>query len=159
ALDAREFAVARTALAPYTAAPRRRVAALMAELEMAQGDEGRAREWMARALNARRDPAWTADAFVSERWQPISPVSGRLDAFEWKDPLAGEDHGTVIEHRAEPQVPATIERAPAAGDASAGARAEVAARSALGEAGLPPCGVGHGAPPARGEREQTEERA
>src|SRR5207253_472632 len=74
----------------------------------------------------------------SERWQPISPVSGRLDAFEWKDPLAGEDHGTVIEHRAEPQVPATIERAPAAGDASAGARAEVAARSALGEAGLPP---------------------
>src|SRR5207237_1387277 len=72
-------------------------------------DEGRAREWMARALNARRDPAWTADAFVSEHWQPISPVSGRLDAFEWKDPLAGEDHGTVIEHSAQPQVPATIE--------------------------------------------------
>jgi len=63
----------------------------MAELEMAQGDEGRAREWMARALNARRDPAWTADAFVSDHWLPISPVSGRLDAFEWKDPLAGED--------------------------------------------------------------------
>jgi HemY protein len=77
----------------------------MAELEMAQGDEGRAREWMARALNARRDPAWTADAFVSDHWLPISPVSGRLDAFEWKDPLAGEDHGTVIEHRAEPPAP------------------------------------------------------
>ena len=59
ALDAKEFAAARTALAPYTAAPRKRVAALMAELEMAQGDEGRAREWMARALNARRDPATT----------------------------------------------------------------------------------------------------
>src|SRR5262249_45403341 len=41
ALDAQEFAAARTALAPYTAAPRKRVAALMAELEMAQGDEGR----------------------------------------------------------------------------------------------------------------------
>src|SRR6266540_1960006 len=110
ALDAKEFAVARTALAPYTGAPRRRVAALMAELEMAQGDEGRAREWMARALNARRDPAWTADAFVSDHWLPISPVSGRLDAFEWKDPLAGEDHGTVIEHRAEPSVPAVPAR-------------------------------------------------
>ncbi len=110
ALDAKEFAAARTALAPYTAAPRRRVAALMAELEMAQGDEGRAREWMARALNARRDPAWTADAFVSDHWLPISPVSGRLDAFEWKDPLAGEDHGTVIEHRAEPSVPAVPAR-------------------------------------------------
>ena len=108
ALDAQEFTVARTALAPYTAAPRKRVAALMAELEMAQGDEGRAREWMARALNARRDPAWTADAFVSEHWLAISPVSGRLDAFEWKDPLAGEDHGAVIEHRAEaPPPPAT----------------------------------------------------
>src|SRR5215467_4361395 len=105
ALDAQEFSVARAALAPYTAAPRKRVAALMAELEMAQGDEGRAREWMARALNARRDPAWTADAFVSEHWLPISPVSGRLDAFEWKDPLAGEDHGTVIEHSAEPPAP------------------------------------------------------
>src|SRR4030095_834733 len=100
ALDAKEFAAARSALAPYTAAPRQRVAAVMGELERAQGDEGRAREWMARALNARRDPAWTADAFVSDYWLPISPVSGRLDAFEWKDPLAGEDHGPVFEHRA-----------------------------------------------------------
>ena len=110
ALDAQEFSVARSALAPYTGSPRKRVAALMAELEMAQGDEGRAREWMARALNARRDPAWTADAFVSDHWLPISPVSGRLDAFEWKDPLAGEDHGAVIEHRAEPSVPAVPAR-------------------------------------------------
>src|SRR5262249_59374699 len=57
-----------------------------------------------------RDRAWTAAAFVSDHWLPISPVSGRLDAFEWKDPLAGEDHGTVIEHRAEtpaPPIPAT----------------------------------------------------
>src|SRR5207302_4364626 len=110
ALDAQEFAIARDALAPLLDAPSKRVAILMAQLErMQQGDEGRAREWMARALTARRDPAWTADAFVSEHWQPISPVSGRLDAFEWKDPLAGEDHGTVIEHSAQPQVPATIE--------------------------------------------------
>ncbi|MFL6796507.1 MAG: heme biosynthesis protein HemY [Xanthobacteraceae bacterium] len=98
ALDAREFSVAREALAPLTVVPTRRVAALMAELEeMQHSDEGRAREWMTRALNARRDPAWTADGFVSERWLPISPVTGRLDAFEWKDPLAGEQPGALIE--------------------------------------------------------------
>jgi HemY protein len=92
ALDAQEFAIAREALAPLIAAPTRRVAALMAELEERQhGDTGRAREWMTRALHARRDPAWTADGFVSDHWMPVSPVSGRLDAFEWKDPLAGED--------------------------------------------------------------------
>jgi HemY protein len=132
ALDAQEFAVARNALAPYAGAPRRRVAALMAELEMAQGDEGRAREWMARALNARRDPAWTADAFVSDHWLPISPVSGRLDAFEWKDPLAGEDHGPIIEHRAEPQVPATVPTVQAGPAATPGAT-----RSASAEGGVP----------------------
>jgi HemY protein len=150
ALDAKEFAAARTALAPYTAAPRKRVAALMAELEMAQGDEGRAREWMARALNARRDPSWTADAFVSDHWLPISPVSGRLDAFEWKDPLAGEDHGTVIEHRAEvpASVPATIET-PQAGPAAASARSASAADDDRTRAG--PSSV------ASGEREQARQ--
>ncbi len=92
ALDAQEFAVARQALVPLAVTPTQRVAALMAELEEKEhNDEGRAREWMARALHARRDPAWTADGFVSERWLPISPVTGRLDAFEWKDPLSGLD--------------------------------------------------------------------
>src|SRR5439155_19052195 len=69
--------------------PTQRVAALMAEIEQSEsGDEGRAREWMARALHAVRDPAWTADGYVSDRWMPVSPVSGRLDAFQWKVPLA-----------------------------------------------------------------------
>jgi HemY protein len=173
ALDAQEFSAARKALAPYTASPRKRVAALMAELEMAQGDEGRAREWMARALNARRDPAWTADAFVSDHWLPISPVSGRLDAFEWKDPLAGEDHGAVIEHRAEaPAPPATIATSDAARAADAGkaaapgvtsprVRGEVDARSASGE-GPPPPASSQPAPhphplPASGEREPAQQ--
>jgi len=97
ALDAQEFAVARQALAPLVTAPTQRVAALMAALEdMEHGDEGRAREWMARALHARRDPAWTADGFVSDRWLPVSPVSGRLDAFAWKDPLAGLDSSDAM---------------------------------------------------------------
>jgi len=89
--------IAREALAPLAVVPTKRVAALMAELEQAQhADEGRAREWMKRGLHARRDPAWTADGFVSERWLPVSPVTGRLDAFEWKDPLAGDDHKTAV---------------------------------------------------------------
>jgi HemY protein len=43
---------------------------------------------MGRALRAARDPQWSADGFVSDRWMPVSPVSGRLDAFQWKVPLA-----------------------------------------------------------------------
>jgi HemY protein len=90
ALDAQEFAAARAALAPLIAVPTQRVAMLMAELEETEsGDLGRAREWMARAVHARRDPAWTADGLAFERWMPVSPVSGRLDAFQWRDPLAG----------------------------------------------------------------------
>jgi HemY protein len=88
ALDARAFAAARSALAPLAAAPTQRVAMLMAELEELEGDAGRAREWMARALNAALDPAWTADGIVSDRWLPVSPVTGRLDAFQWKVPVA-----------------------------------------------------------------------
>jgi len=90
ALDAREFAKARAALAPYVAAPTKRIGLLMAELERGErNDEGRAREWLARALHAAPDPAWTADGYVSDRWLPVSPVSGRIDAFEWRVPLTG----------------------------------------------------------------------
>jgi HemY protein len=89
AIDAREFAVARTNLAPFLGTPTQRVAMLMAEIEdLEHGDVGRAREWIAKALNAERDPAWTADGVVSDKWLPISPVTGRLDAFQWKVPLA-----------------------------------------------------------------------
>ena len=60
----------------------------MAEIEEAEhGDEGRVREWMARAMRASGDPVWTADGVVSDRWLPVSP-NGRLDGFEWKVPLA-----------------------------------------------------------------------
>lgn len=89
AVDAREFAVARANLAPFLGTPTQHVAMLMAEIEdLEHGDVGRAREWMAKALNAERDPAWTADGVVSDKWLPISPVTGRLDAFQWKVPLA-----------------------------------------------------------------------
>jgi HemY protein len=105
ALDARELGKARTALAPLLAAPTQRVAMLMAELEEMTGDAGRAREWMARALHARHDPAWTADGFVSDRWMPVSPVSGRIDAFQWKVPVEEVIvEGGMIEGRTPPAI-------------------------------------------------------
>jgi HemY protein len=110
ALDAQEFAKARTALEPYLDRPTKRVCLLMASLERAErNDEGRAREWTARAVNAAPDPQWTADGYVSDRWLPISPVSGRIDAFEWRVPLTGTIAAPIIEP--EPPAPA-IESAP-----------------------------------------------
>ncbi len=49
---------------------------------------GRARAWTLRAVRALHDPAWTADGYVSDRWRPVSPVTGRLDAFQWQTPVA-----------------------------------------------------------------------
>jgi HemY protein len=182
ALDAQEFAIARAALSPLIASPTKRVAALMAELEEREhGDEGRAREWMTRALNARRDPAWTADGFVSERWLPVSPVTGRLDAFAWRDPLEGSDHvGAVIEverrsaiegpssgaaSSTSPQPKSDISdfghrRVPNSGKREVG-RGEVAAQSAAGEGDYRPTELSVTPPhpnplPASGERERTE---
>jgi HemY protein len=61
---------------------------------------------------------------VSDKWMPVSPVTGRLDAFQWRVPLADlTPPGPVIEDRrpsgdrsAEvPLVPVTVEP-PAAAD-------------------------------------------
>jgi HemY protein len=100
AIDASEFGRAREALAPFIASPTQRVAMLMAELERSEhGDSGRARAWMLRAVRARHDPVWTADGYVSDRWRPVSPVTGRLDAFQWQTPLAAlpSDKGVTVE--------------------------------------------------------------
>jgi HemY protein len=100
AIDATEFARARDALAPFIAAPTQRVAMLMAEIERTEhGDSGRARAWTLRAVRALHDPVWTADGYVSDRWRPVSPVSGRLDAFQWQMPLAAlpSDKNATIE--------------------------------------------------------------
>ena len=112
ALDAREFATARAALASYVSAPTRRVATLMAEIEEADhGDQGRVREWMARAMRASGDPAWTADGAVSEHWLPVSP-NGRLDGFEWKVPLAEIGDARPVIEATPPAVEAITLQAP-----------------------------------------------
>ena len=100
AIDAAEFARAREALAPFVAAPTQRVAMLMAEIERTEhGDSGKARAWTLRAVRALHDPVWTADGYVSDRWRPVSPVSGRLDAFQWQRPLSAlpSDKSAAIE--------------------------------------------------------------
>jgi HemY protein len=100
AIDATEFARAREALAPFVAAPTQRVAMLMAEIERTEhGDSGRARAWTLRAVRALHDPVWTADGYVSDRWRPVSPVTGRLDAFQWQTPVAAlpSDKNAAIE--------------------------------------------------------------
>jgi HemY protein len=115
ALDAQEFGKARDALASYLAAPTKRVALLMAELERAEhNDEGRAREWIARAVHAAADPIWTAEGHVSDRWLPASP-SGRLDAFEWRVPLAGIP-APVIEPEPAPPTPTALPATAAHGE-------------------------------------------
>ena len=133
AIEASEFERARAVLAPLLAAPTQRVALLMAELERAGNhDEGRAREWTARAVRAAPDPAWTADGYVSDRWRPVSPVTGRLDAFQWVTPVAAlaperagisADAETVAEAKLPEPVPVAIESKAVTAEAEADAQA------------------------------------
>jgi HemY protein len=90
ALAAGEYAEARRAAeAAIRLEPRESAFLILADIEEAEtGDQGRIRHWLQKAVRAPRDPAWVADGHVSERWAPLSPVTGRLDAFEWRQPAA-----------------------------------------------------------------------
>ncbi len=91
ALAAREYETARQAMAPLIAEAERpsvRACLIMAELEDAEfGNQGQVREWLARSARAPRDPVWIADGVASKQWAPVSPVTGRLDAFVWQRPV------------------------------------------------------------------------
>lgn len=102
ALEARELSLARAkAEAAARILPTEGIFLLLADIEEADtGDDGRIRHWMNQALKSPRDPAWTADGVTSPEWLPVSPVSGRLDAFEWKMPVA-QIAGPIEEHAAE----------------------------------------------------------
>jgi HemY protein len=112
ALDAREFEVARESLAPLVentdTRPTVRACLAIADIEeVANGGAGKVREWLARAARAPRDPAWIADGVASDRWAPISPVTGRLDAFVWRAPteqLEGPSEG-MLAMNGRPQEP------------------------------------------------------
>ncbi len=136
AIHARDFGKARETLRPLLAGGASvRACLLMAELEEAEhGAAGRVREWLARATRAPRDAAWVADGLVSDTWLPMSPISGRLDAFVWTVPpatLGGKapavddvladlvDSAPLIEARAEAVAPAPPPIAPAPPPAAA----------------------------------------
>ncbi|MGU3497088.1 heme biosynthesis protein HemY [Xanthobacteraceae bacterium A53D] len=100
-IDAQQYEEARALLQRLAEAPTQRVCLLMAELEASEHEDvGKAREWAARALRAARDPAWIADGRVFDDWGPVSPVTGKLDAFIWAVP-PGVSATPVLEHEAE----------------------------------------------------------
>jgi HemY protein len=102
AIDAYEWDTAREALAAWLGTPSQAVCLMMAEIEEGQmSDQGKAREWVNRAVRAPRDPVWTADGITADEWEPVSPVTGKLDAFEWKVPTSA-----VATRVAEPGLPA-----------------------------------------------------
>lgn len=137
ALDARDFAAARAkAEAAARISERESVYLLMADIEDAEsGDQGRVRHWLAQALRAPRDPEWVADGRVSPHWLPVSPVSGRLDAFEWKQAFGAaqgalEDQSANRAEEAFRSLPAPtgdVETAPAMTTANVVREAPVAA--------------------------------
>lgn len=91
--------------------PREGAYLLLADIEEAEtGDQGRIRQLLGKAVRAPRDPAWVADGYVSERWAPCSPVTGKLDAFEWRVPM--ERLGALIDQDKEeprPVLPVAVE--------------------------------------------------
>lgn len=95
AIDARDWEEARDALEPLIGdQATARVCALMARIEGGENsDAGRVREWLARAVRAPRDPVWMADGVIFSEWQPVSPISGTLDAFEWRVPPDRSERG------------------------------------------------------------------
>jgi HemY protein len=89
ALDAKDFATARREAEAAIRMDRREGAyLLLADIEEAEtGDQGKVRQLLSKAVRAPGDPAWVADGVISERWAPMSPITGKLDVFEWRAPM------------------------------------------------------------------------
>ncbi len=151
AIEARDFETARQVLLPLTEGRlTQRVCTLMARVEGEDGaNVGAVREWLARAVNAPRDPAWTADGVVADDWAPVSPVSGQLDAFQWRVPVEAAEprDGAILAEKIEELV-------------KLGARPETVAAAAPGMAaavGLTPVPVGSSDPAAAAARPDAAE--
>ncbi len=122
ALGAGDFPTAREVMTPLVAMgerPTARMCVIMAELEEREHNaQGLAREWLARASRAPRDPVWIADGHWSKQWAPVSPVTGKLDAYRWMQPkeeLAGAIEPPPPAYQGPPAIeaePARAELAP-----------------------------------------------
>jgi len=107
AIEAKEWETARDALTPLLDDKlTKKVCALMARIEGEQnGDKGRVREWLSRAVSAPRDATWTAEGgMVSDTWLPASPATGELDVFKWAVPAEslGHDSASMLEEWVRP---------------------------------------------------------
>ncbi|MBP31090.1 heme biosynthesis HemY N-terminal domain-containing protein [Methylobacterium sp.] len=148
ALDARDYKRAREAVKPLlTDRPTARACLMMAAIEEAEhgAASGQAREWLARAARAPRDRVWIADGIATETWAPVSPVTGRLDAFTWREPPNTLAAAPAVEPEAAPAAPALV---PAATRPSAPVPGSVApSTSALSSASVSaPVATGPGTP-------------
>ncbi|AEV39382.1 HemY domain protein (TPR domain) [Pseudovibrio sp. FO-BEG1] len=99
AIEAKKFDEAREQLKRVLRSePTQRAFLLMADLEEREhGDQGRIREWLSRAVRAPHDKVWIADGVVSANWAPVSPKTGRVDAYEWATPENTMDQDQTIE--------------------------------------------------------------
>ncbi|WP_144751675.1 heme biosynthesis protein HemY [Bartonella saheliensis] len=88
ALDAGEIVLAREqAQKALQYHQRESVYLLLADIEEAQGNnQGAVRQWLSLALRAERDPVWMCDGSIFASWSVVSPITGRLGCFEWKEP-------------------------------------------------------------------------
>ena len=140
ALDAGLLGEARAAaLKAAEAEPRESIYLLLADIEEEEtGEVGRVREWLARAIRAPRDPVWTADGIVSKTWAPVSPVTGRLDAFQWKVPverIGGEDGPLLEADAAENAKTIPVSEIPTAEETKGPRNVEAIARRAESDTG------------------------
>lgn len=118
AVQAQRWEAARKLLAAHVEGqPQARVCALMADIEEGLGSKGGAREWMARALNAPRDPMWVSDGVAVPRWVPVSPTTGEIVPCLWKAPyehtIAYVPESTAIVPVDEPIAPPETKAKPA----------------------------------------------
>jgi len=119
AVAARDWQLARDALAPFAAAnaapaPTRHMCELMAMIEDGEhGNRGKAREWLARGLHAPEDPCWVGPGYRSPTWVPVNPETGAFDQLEW---ISLAPDGTPEYEALTPAVATTsIEAAPLGG--------------------------------------------
>ena len=103
AIVAQQWDAARASLERALALePTVRVYRLLAELERASGNPGKAEEWLARGADATPDNAWVCEdtGEVLAEWQPFG-ASGRFDVVRWTTPprlatLHGHEHGAFL---------------------------------------------------------------
>jgi HemY protein len=96
--------------------PTARACRMMSDLERAQGEPEKARQWLAKATDAKPDPAWVCEdsGEVVSAWAPFGP-NGGFDAIRWAEPprvtmLAADDRLLVAAPAPEPR-PAAEPRA------------------------------------------------